>query len=67
LIVALAYDKGHVNIWAPPPRISNDCKRREAALGSTAGGVLGIDAESDDLPHDWRLCRESESGRSEPS
>jgi hypothetical protein len=47
--------------------MSNDCKRRGAALGSATGGALGIDAESDDLPHDPRLCRESESGQSEPS
>jgi hypothetical protein len=38
-----------------------------AALGSDTGGALGVDAESDDLPLDRRLCRESESGQSEPS
>jgi hypothetical protein len=47
--------------------MSSDYNRRGAALGSATGGVLGVDVESDDLPHDWRLCRESESGRSEPS
>jgi hypothetical protein len=47
--------------------MSNDCKHRGAALGSTTGGALGIDAESDDLARDRRLCKESESGRSEPS
>jgi hypothetical protein len=29
--------------------------------------MVGVDAESEDLPHDWRLCRELESGRSELS
>jgi hypothetical protein len=52
---------------APPPRISNDCKRRGAVLGSTTGGALSVDAESDDLPRDRRLYRESVSGRSEHS
>jgi hypothetical protein len=52
---------------APPPRISNDCKRRGAALGSATGAALGVDVEFDDLPCDRHLCRESESGRSEPS
>jgi hypothetical protein len=47
--------------------MSNDCKRRGAVLGSTTGSVLGIDIKSDDLPHDRRLYRESESVRSEPS
>jgi hypothetical protein len=28
----------------------SDCKRRGAVLGSAAGGALGIDVESDDLP-----------------
>jgi hypothetical protein len=32
-----------------------------------ACGALGVDAESDDFPRDRHLCRESESGRSEPS
>jgi hypothetical protein len=45
--------------------MSNECKG--AALGSATGGALGVDAESDDLPRDRRLCGESESGRSEPS
>jgi hypothetical protein len=52
---------------ALPPRMSSDCKRRGAALGSATGGTLGVDVESDDLPRDRRLCRESKSGRSEPS
>jgi hypothetical protein len=52
---------------APPPRISNDCRRRGAAPDSTACDALDVDAESVDFPHDRRLCRESESGRSEPS
>jgi hypothetical protein len=56
-----------MNIWAPPPWISNDCRHRGAALGSAVGGVLGVDTESDDLPRDRCLSRESESGRSEPS
>jgi hypothetical protein len=47
--------------------MSSDCKRRGAVLGSITGGVLGVDTESDDLPRDRHLCRESESGRSEPS
>jgi hypothetical protein len=47
--------------------MSNDCKRRGAALGSAIGGMLGVIPESNDLPRDRRLCRESESGRSEPS
>jgi hypothetical protein len=47
--------------------MSNDCKRRGAALGSATGGALGVDTESDDLARDRRLCKESESGRSEPS
>jgi hypothetical protein len=47
--------------------MSNDCKRRGATLGSATGTALGVDADSDDLPRDRRLCRESESGRSEPS
>jgi hypothetical protein len=45
--------------------MSNDYKCRGAALGSATGGVLGIDAESDDLPRDRCLCREL--GRSEPT
>jgi hypothetical protein len=40
--------------------MSNDCKHRAAALDSTTGGALGTDAEFDDLPRVWRLCRESE-------
>jgi hypothetical protein len=39
---------------ASPPQMSND-------------GALGVDAESNDFPRDQRLCRESESGQSEPS
>jgi hypothetical protein len=34
---------------------------------STTCGALDVDAESIDLAHDRSLCRESESGRSEPS
>jgi hypothetical protein len=56
-----------MNIRALPPRISNDYKRRGATLCSTTGAALGVDAEFDDLPRDRRLCRESESGQSEPS
>jgi hypothetical protein len=52
---------------APPPRISNDCKRRGAAFGSATGATLGVDTEFDDLPRDRCLCRESEFGRSKPS
>jgi hypothetical protein len=47
--------------------MSSDCKRLGAALGSATGGALNVDAESDDLPRDQRLYRESESRRSEPS
>jgi hypothetical protein len=47
--------------------MSNDCKRREVTLGSATGGTLGVDPESNDLPRDRRLCKESESGRSESS
>jgi hypothetical protein len=47
--------------------MSSDCKRHGGALGSTTGGALGVDAESDDLPRDRHLCKESESGRSDPS
>jgi hypothetical protein len=47
--------------------MSSDCKRRWAALGSATGGALGVDAESGDLPRDRRLCKVSESGRSDPS
>jgi hypothetical protein len=36
-------------------------------LGSTSGGVLGVDVEFDDFPRDWRLYTESQSGPSEPS
>jgi hypothetical protein len=39
--------------------MSSNCKRRGAALGSATGDALGIDDESDDLPRDRRLCRES--------
>jgi hypothetical protein len=42
--------------------MSSDCKCRGAAAGT-----LGVDTESDDLSRDRRLCRESESGRSDPS
>jgi hypothetical protein len=55
-----------MDVWAPPPRISNDCSRRGAMPESTSCGALGADAESVDLAHDRRLCRESESGWSEP-
>jgi hypothetical protein len=41
--------------------------RRGAAPESASCGALGADAESVDLTRDRRLCRESESGRSEPS
>jgi hypothetical protein len=47
--------------------MSSDCKRRGASLGSATGGALGIDAESDDLPRDRHLCKESEQERSTPS
>jgi hypothetical protein len=55
-----------MDVWAPPPRISNDCSRRGATPESTSCSALGADAESVDLAHDQRLCRESESGWSEP-
>jgi hypothetical protein len=38
-----------------------------AAPESASCGTLGIDAKSVDLARDRRLCRESESGPSEPS
>jgi hypothetical protein len=47
--------------------MSSDCKRRGVALGSATDGTIGVDAKSEDLPHDRRLYKESESGRSEPS
>jgi hypothetical protein len=47
--------------------MSSDFKRREAALGSATGCTVGADAKSDDLPRDRRLCKESESGHSDPS
>jgi hypothetical protein len=52
---------------APLPRMSSDCKRRGAALGSATGCTVGADAKSDDLPRDRRLCKESESGHSDLS
>jgi hypothetical protein len=52
---------------ALPPRMSNDCKRHGATLGSATSGALDVDAKIDDLPRDRCLCRESESGRFEPS
>jgi hypothetical protein len=52
---------------APPPRISNDCRRRRVVPDSAAYAALSVDTEFDDFPHDRRLCRESESRRSEPS
>jgi hypothetical protein len=55
-----------MNIWAPPPRISNDCKRRGAAPDSASCSAFGVDAGSIDLARDRRLCKESELGRSEP-
>jgi hypothetical protein len=55
-----------MNIRAPPPWISNDCRRRGAAPGSAACGALGVDAEFDDFPRDRCLYRESQSGRWEP-
>jgi hypothetical protein len=47
--------------------MSSDCKRHGAALGSATGGAVGVDAKSNDLPRDRRLCKESESGHSDPS
>jgi hypothetical protein len=47
--------------------MSNDCKRRGAVLGSATSGALSIDVESDGLARDRYLCKELESGRSEPS
>jgi hypothetical protein len=65
--LAPAGDKGHVNFRGSAARMSRDCKCRGAALGSATGSAVGVDAESDDLPRDRRLCKESESGRSHPS
>jgi hypothetical protein len=48
------------------PGLCHDCRRREAVPESTTCGVLDVDAESVDFPHDRHRCRESESGRSEP-
>jgi hypothetical protein len=52
---------------APLPQISKDWRRCGAALETASRGTLGIDTEAIDLAHDWRLCKESVSGRSEPS
>jgi hypothetical protein len=46
-----------MNIRGSAPRISNDRRRREAALESTTCGMLGFDAESVDLARDRHLCR----------
>jgi hypothetical protein len=51
-----------MNIWVPPPRISNDCKCRGVALDSASCGAFGVDAGSVDLARDWRHCKESELG-----
>jgi hypothetical protein len=61
--VAPAGNKGHMNVRGS----ATPDEQRLQALGSATGGALNVDAESDDLPRDRRLCRESESGRSEPS
>jgi hypothetical protein len=47
-----------------------DKQRLHAPRGdicSTTSSALGVDVESDDLRRDRHLCRESESGWSEPS
>jgi hypothetical protein len=64
--MAAAGDEGNMDVRAPPPRISNNCRRRGAALEPTACGALGVDAESVDFARDRRLCKELESGRLEP-
>jgi hypothetical protein len=51
----------------PLPWINDDCRSHGAAPDSTASGALSVDAESINFPRDQRLCKESESGRSEPS
>jgi hypothetical protein len=56
-----------MNVRAPPPPISNDCRRRGAVPESAACGALSIDEESVDFACYPRLCKVSESGRSEPS
>jgi hypothetical protein len=50
----------------PPPRIINDRRRRGVAPESTSCDALGVNAEPVDLARDRHLCKESESGRSEP-
>jgi hypothetical protein len=60
-------DEGNMDVWGSAARISNDCRRCRAEPDSAAYGALSVDAESDDFPRDRRLCRESESGQSEPS
>jgi hypothetical protein len=47
---------------APPPQISNDCRRHEAAPESTACSALGVDAKSVDFTRDRHLCKESDRG-----
>jgi hypothetical protein len=47
--------------------MSSDCKRRGVVLSSATGGAVDVDAKSDNLPRDRRLCKESESGRSDSS
>jgi hypothetical protein len=60
-------DKGHMNIRGSA---APDKQRLHAPRGdicSTTSSALGVDVESDDLRRDRHLCRESESGWSDPS
>jgi hypothetical protein len=65
--MAPAGGKGHMDVRGSATPDKQRQQAPQAALGSTAGGALGVNTESDDLPRDRRLCMESESGRSEPS
>jgi hypothetical protein len=56
-----------MNVWGSAALDKQRLKRHGAALGSATCGAFGVDAESDDLPREWRLYRDSESGRSDPS
>jgi hypothetical protein len=54
-----------VGPW-PPPAVRETCMSRVASESASCG-AHGDNAEPVDLAHDGRLCKESESGWSEPS